>query len=105
MSRTLHKDPPRFALTHCSKMGHSHDVYGRYSDGTCRECKRVYNSQKAKLPGGRRQYRRIRSAVTMDNGPDLTMQIISLDIKIDREPMAWRRSLLKLELKQLRNKK
>lgn len=46
--------------THC-RNGHSYEVYGRYGNGQCRQCKREANKRRAELAGSWHPKRRDKS--------------------------------------------
>jgi hypothetical protein len=89
----LKRRPPIFTRTHCAKRNHAYAEWGRYGNGVCRECKRLDNAAKAATEGHHRERKRKRKAGQCK------------PIRIDREPMAWRKAELRQELARLQAQK
>ena len=106
----LKRRPPIFTRTHCAKRNHAYDEFGRYSNGQCRECKRLDNAAKAAKDGHHRERKRKRKAgqckpIHIDRSAGMTLAILALDERIEREPMAWRKAELRRELARLQAQK
>lgn len=95
------RKPPTFKGTNCPARNHEYAHFGRYANGQCKECKRIYNEEQSEARKGSTVYGSKRSSKNHAEKRFNTLRIIDLGRQIENEPIEWRRASMRSEMAEL----